>query len=41
MPSTARAWDTSAAVQPESAAQLWNPKGYVNNSWARARITAR
>ncbi|WP_255520697.1 MULTISPECIES: hypothetical protein [unclassified Saccharopolyspora] len=41
MPSTARAWDTSAAVQPESAAQLWNPKGYVNNSSARARITAR
>lgn len=38
---TARAWDTSAAVQPESAAQLWNPKGYVNNSWARVRITAR
>ncbi len=38
---TARAWDTSAAVQPESAAQLCNPKGYVNNSRARVRITAR
>jgi sulfite oxidase len=35
---TARAWDTAAAVQPESAAQLWNPKGYVNNSWARLRL---
>jgi len=37
----ARAWDTCAAVQPESAVHLWNPKGYVNNSWARLRITAR
>lgn len=38
---TARAWDTAAAVQPESAEHLWNPKGYVNNSWARLRVTAR
>jgi sulfite oxidase len=38
---TARAWDTAAAVQPESAEQLWNPKGYANNSWARLRVTAR
>ncbi len=30
----ARAWDTTGALQPESAAALWNPKGYVNNSWA-------
>jgi sulfite oxidase len=37
----ARAWDTSAAAQPESAAHLWNPKGYVNNSWARLHVTAR
>jgi sulfite oxidase len=37
----ARAWDTSAAAQPESPAHLWNPKGYVNNSWARIRVTAR
>jgi sulfite oxidase len=36
---TARAWDTAAAVQPESARQLWNPKGYVNNSWARIHLT--
>jgi sulfite oxidase len=38
---TARAWDTAANVQPESAAHLWNPKGYVNNSWARLSVTAR
>jgi sulfite oxidase len=38
---TARAWDTAAAVQPESPEHLWNPKGYVNNSWARLRLTAR
>ncbi len=38
---TARAWDTTAALQPESAAHVWNPKGYVNNSWARLRVTAR
>ncbi len=28
----ARAWDTTGALQPEHAADLWNPKGYVNNS---------
>lgn len=37
----ARAWDTAASVQPESPAHMWNPKGYVNNSWARLRVTAR
>jgi sulfite oxidase len=31
----ARAWDSAAATQPEDPAHLWNPKGYVNNSWAR------
>ncbi|MBO0880573.1 MAG: sulfite oxidase, partial [Mycobacterium sp.] len=31
----ARAWDTNGATQPESAVSIWNPKGYVNNSWAR------
>jgi sulfite oxidase len=36
----ARAWDTSATVQPESAAQLWNPGGYANNAWARVDLTA-
>jgi sulfite oxidase len=35
---TARAWDTNGATQPESAASLWNPKGYVNNSWARVHL---
>lgn len=34
-----RAWDSSAATQPEDQAGLWNPKGYVNN--ARPRITVR
>jgi sulfite oxidase len=36
---TARAWDTAASVQPESAVQLWNPKGYANNAWARLSFT--
>jgi sulfite oxidase len=35
----ARAWDSAAATQPEDPAQLWNPKGYANNSWARLRLT--
>ncbi len=35
----ARAWDSTGAAQPESAGPLWNPKGYVNNSWARVRVT--
>jgi sulfite oxidase len=37
----ARAWDTTGATQPESPDDVWNPKGYVNNSWARLRVTAR
>jgi sulfite oxidase len=37
----ARAWDSAATVQPEDAAGLWNPKGYLNNSWARVPITVR
>lgn len=36
----ARAWDTSAASQPENPAPLWNPKGYVNNSWPRVNVRA-
>lgn len=36
----ARAWDTSAASQPEDPAPLWNPKGYVNNSWPRITVYA-
>ncbi len=35
----ARAWDSTAAVQPESPATVWNPKGYANNSWAHLHIT--
>lgn len=35
-----RAWDTSATVQPESAAGIWNPGGYANNAWARVGLTA-
>lgn len=38
---TARAWDTTAAAQPEHERHLWNPKGYVNNAWARVRVRAR
>ncbi|MGI8440226.1 MAG: sulfite oxidase [Thermoleophilaceae bacterium] len=36
----ARAWDSAAAFQPEDPAHLWNPKGYVNHSWARVSVTA-
>lgn len=32
---TVRAWDTTGASQPEDSKHLWNPKGYVNNAWAR------
>ena len=35
-----RAWDSSAATQPEDEAALWNPKGYVNNARPRVRISA-
>jgi sulfite oxidase len=34
----ARAWDSSAALQPERPEHVWNPKGYVNNSWARVHL---
>jgi sulfite oxidase len=34
----ARAWDSAAATQPEDPATVWNPSGYVNNSWARVRV---
>ena len=36
---TARAWDNTGALQPESAEALWNPKGYVNNSWPTVHAT--
>lgn len=35
-----RAWDSSAATQPEDDASLWNPKGYVNNARPRIRVRA-
>jgi sulfite oxidase len=36
-----RAFDTAAQTQPDRAAQVWNFKGYANNSWHRVRVTAR
>ena len=35
-----RAWDSSAATQPEDEAALWNPKGYVNNARPKVRVRA-
>jgi sulfite oxidase len=35
-----RAWDSSAATQPEDEAALWNPQGYVNNARPRVRVRA-
>lgn len=34
----ARAWDLDGVCQPESAASVWNPGGYVNNAWPRVRV---
>jgi sulfite oxidase len=34
-----RAWDTSAATQPDDERGLWNPKGYVNNARPHIRLT--
>jgi sulfite oxidase len=34
----ARAWDAAANTQPESIAQVWNFKGYLNNAWHRVRV---
>ena len=34
----ARAWDSAGASMPESAESLWNPKGYINNAWARQSL---
>ncbi|HSN86843.1 MAG TPA: sulfite oxidase [Thermoanaerobaculia bacterium] len=34
-----RAWDSAAHTQPEHPSQVWNFKGYVNNSWHRVRVT--
>lgn len=37
----ARAWDTSATTQPETAGPLWNYQGYMNNAWPRLQIDVR
>jgi hydroxyacylglutathione hydrolase len=34
-----RAWDSAASTQPESPAQIWNLKGYMNNAWHRVHFT--
>ncbi|UWP78568.1 sulfite oxidase [Dactylosporangium fulvum] len=36
---TARAWDDSAAVQPERVEHVWNPSGYMNTAWSTVRVT--
>jgi sulfite oxidase len=36
----ARAFDSSANTQPERAASVWNPGGYVNNAWHRVQVAA-
>jgi sulfite oxidase len=38
---TARAWDDTGATHPESAASLWNPRGYANNAWPRVVASVR
>jgi hydroxyacylglutathione hydrolase len=34
-----RAWDSAASTQPQSPAEVWNLKGYMNNAWHRVRFT--
>jgi len=34
-----RAWDSTGAAQPEDPGPLWNPKGYINNSWGHIALT--
>jgi len=38
---TVRAWDATGLGQPESAADVWNPKGYVNNSWDEIQVVVQ
>ncbi len=35
----ARAWDAAANTQPELSEQIWNFKGYMNNSWHKVWVT--
>jgi sulfite oxidase len=37
----ARAWDAAANTQPELAEQIWNFKGYMDNSWHRVKVLCR
>ncbi|MFF9403242.1 MULTISPECIES: sulfite oxidase [unclassified Streptomyces] len=37
----ARAWDSTGAVQAESPATVWNPRGYANNAAAHLRVMCR
>lgn len=37
----ARAYDASAATQPERAAALWNLKGYMSCAWPRVTVRVR
>jgi putative membrane protein len=37
----ARAWDGSAATQPEDEAAVWNPRGYANNARPRRPCARR
>lgn len=36
----ARAFDRAGRAQPETAAERWNRKGYMNNAWHRVAINA-
>ncbi len=33
-----RAWDSNGYTQPEDAKEIWNFKGYMNNSWHRVGV---
>ena len=35
----ARAYDGAGNTQPADLADIWNFKGYMNNSWQRVRVT--
>lgn len=36
-----RAVDSAANIQPQSAGEIWNHRGYANNSWHRVGVSAR
>ena len=38
---SARALDSSAGTQPATAEEVWNFKGYANNSWHGVRVSVR